>query len=261
MIELTLEVHDLCVSYGRTTVVRDATLRLESGGITLVVGPNGAGKSSLLNSIAGLVAPSSGRVTLDGTEITGRTPEHVFRQGLALVPEGKRVFSTLTVEENIRLAAASFGRQGSGARVEEALKLFPRLLDRRRQRASFLSGGEQQQLMIARSLVGDPKYVLLDEPSLGLAPQIVEGVLATLQELADRGVAVLLVEQFVQQAVSVSQSVYVLSRGRLQPRMSREQAQDSLKDGSFFEAYSGTGGDRSGSLGASVDQPSTSERK
>jgi branched-chain amino acid transport system ATP-binding protein len=234
---MVLATAGLDVHYGRRSALSGVDLLIEPGAVTSVVGPNGAGKSTLLNAIAGLVEPSSGCVELDGIDVTGRPAEQVFRRGLALVPEGKRVFSTLTVEENMRVAAAAFS---SGAqRIEECLGLFPRLQARYKQRASYLSGGEQQQLMIARSLVGSPKYLLLDEPSLGLAPQVVQEVFRIVGRLAAEGVGILLVEQFVQQAMSISSQVHVLSRGRLVLGLSGEQARESITRGDFFHAYSG----------------------
>ncbi len=171
--------------------------------------------------------------------MTGVSAERVVRSGLALVPEGKHVFTTLTVEENLRLAAAPFGRDTKRVRVADHLVLFPKLQGRLAQRASYLSGGEQQQLMIARALVGSPAFLLLDEPSMGLAPQVVEEVFAILRRLADQGVGILLVEQFVAQAVSISERVHVLARGRLQPGVTGAEARASIEAGTFFEAYSG----------------------
>jgi branched-chain amino acid transport system ATP-binding protein len=241
---VALVVQGLQVQYGRRTALSDVALVVQPGAVTSVVGPNGAGKSTLLNSIGGLVAPSAGQVLLDGTDVTGKPAERVFRDGLALVPEGKRVFGTLSVEENMRLAAAAFGRRsGAAGRIDECLGLFPRLQSRRAQRASFLSGGEQQQLMIARSLVGSPRYLLLDEPSMGLSPQVVQEVFKILARLAGEGVGVLLVEQFVQQAVAISSQVHVLARGRLAPGQTAEQAKEAIARGDFFQAYSGRSGE------------------
>jgi branched-chain amino acid transport system ATP-binding protein len=236
---MALVVQGLQVQYGRRTALSEAQLVVMPGTVTSVVGPNGAGKSTLLNALGGLVAPSAGQVLLDGTDVTGRPAERIFRDGLALVPEGKRVFATLSVEENMRLAASAFGRKDGPGRIEQCLALFPRLQSRRAQRASFLSGGEQQQLMIARSLVGSPRYLLLDEPSMGLSPQVVQEVFKILARLAGEGVGVLLVEQFVQQAVGISSQVHVLARGRLAAGQTGEQARAAIDRGDFFEAYSG----------------------
>ncbi|MCW2837365.1 MAG: transporter [Marmoricola sp.] len=236
---MSLIIEGLEVQYGRRVALTGASLRVEPGEVTSIVGPNGAGKSTLLNCTAGLIKPARGSILVGGNDVSRVPAERVFRSGLVLVPEGKHVFSSLSVEENMRLAAASFGRAGRTARIERCLDLFPQLQTRLAQRACSLSGGEQQQLMIARSLVGEPQFVLLDEPSMGLAPQVVQGVFAILRRLADQGVGVLLVEQFVQQAVSISDHVHVLARGRLGPRMTGTEARESIDRGTFFEAYSG----------------------
>lgn len=237
---MSLDVASIDVHYGRRRALEGASLKVDAGEVVSVVGPNGAGKSTLLNCIAGLIAPSSGAIAAEGVVLTGVPAEKVVRAGVALVPEGKHVFTSLTIGENMRLAAAAFpdvGKEG----ISEALALFPKLRDRQAQRASSLSGGEQQQLMIARSVVGSPQYLLLDEPSMGLAPQIVQEVFGILRSLASTGVGVLLVEQFVQQAVAVSDRVHVLARGQLGTPMSQSEAQTQLKAGTFFEAYSGRG--------------------
>jgi branched-chain amino acid transport system ATP-binding protein len=236
---MSLIIQDLEVQYGRRVAVRHATLQVNPGEVTSIVGPNGAGKSTLLNCTAGLLKPALGSIHKDDLDVTRMPAERVFRSGLVLVPEGKHVFNTLSVEENMRLAAAPFGRTGRAERVTNCLELFPQLQKRLSQRANSLSGGEQQQLMIARSLVGSPDYVLLDEPSMGLAPQVVTEVFAILRRLAERGVGVLLVEQFVQQAVSISDHVHVLARGRLGEGMTGAEARESIDRGTFFEAYSG----------------------
>ena len=234
-----LIVDELSVHYGRRRAVSAVSLTVQPGMVTSVVGPNGAGKSSLLNAIAGLIPPSSGSVVLNGAEIVGLPAEKTFRRGLALVPEGKRVFASLTVEENMRLAAAAFGSEDVMRRTDECLRLFPRIEGRRKQRASYLSGGEQQQLMIARSLVGRPAYLLLDEPSMGLSPQLVQEVFQIVTKLAADGVGILLVEQFVRQAVAISGHVHLLARGSIVRSFSGDEARAALSEGDFFEAYSG----------------------
>lgn len=235
---MSLEVTDVDVHYGRRKALDHAVLRVSPGEVVSVVGPNGAGKSTLLNCVAGLVASSAGAIRADDVALTGVPAEKVVGAGVALVPEGKHVFSSLTVAENMRLAAAAFPGKDRAA-IDEALALFPKLRDRQSQRASSLSGGEQQQLMIARAVVGSPRYLLLDEPSMGLAPQVVKEVFGILRTLATTGVGVLLVEQFVQQAVAVSDRVHVLARGRLGGSMTQAQATAKLEDGTFFESYSG----------------------
>jgi branched-chain amino acid transport system ATP-binding protein len=235
---MTLVVSEVDVHYGRRLALAGANLRLEAGEVVSVVGPNGAGKSTLLNCISGLIPSSSGSVVAGDTVLTKLPAERVVRQGVALVPEGKHVFTSLTVAENLRLAAAAFPGN-SGEAIERAIEQFPKLQARRSQRASSLSGGEQQQLMIARALVGSPEFLLLDEPSMGLAPQVVQEVFSILRVLAQSGVGVLLVEQFVTQAVAVTDRVHVLARGRIGPSMTQSEAQAAIAAGTFFEAYSG----------------------
>ncbi|MCW2813567.1 MAG: transporter [Nocardioides sp.] len=235
---MTLLVSDVDVHYGRRLALAGANLRLEAGEVVSVVGPNGAGKSTLLNCISGLIPSSSGSVASGDTVLTKMPAERVVRQGVALVPEGKHVFTSLTVAENLRLAAAAFPGS-SGEAIERAIEQFPKLQERRPQRASSLSGGEQQQLMIARALVGSPQFLLLDEPSMGLAPQVVQEVFSILRTLAASGVGVLLVEQFVTQAVAVTDRVHVLARGRVGPSMTQAEAKAAIAAGTFFEAYSG----------------------
>lgn len=235
---MTLAVSDIDVHYGRRRALAGANLRVEPGEVVSVVGPNGAGKSTLLNCIAGLVPASAGTVAADEVELTPLSAERVVRAGVALVPEGKHVFSSLTVAENMRLSAAAFRGLPPEA-IRLATEHFPKLGDRQGQRASSLSGGEQQQLMIARALVGSPRYLLLDEPSMGLAPQVVQEVFGILRALAETGVGVLLVEQFVTQAVAVSDRVHVLARGRVGASMTQQAARVAIETGTFFEAYSG----------------------
>ena len=235
---MTLVVTDVDVHYGRRRALAGANLHIEAGEVVSVVGPNGAGKSTLLNCISGLISPSAGSITSDGTVLTRMPAEKVVREGVALVPEGKHVFTSLSVGENLRLAAAAFPERPGDA-VHRAIERFPKLQARQSQRASSLSGGEQQQLMIARALVGSPQFLLLDEPSMGLAPQVVQEVFSILRSLAETGVGVLLVEQFVSQAVSVSDRVHVLARSRVGSSMTQAEAKQAIETGTFFEAYSG----------------------
>jgi len=233
-----LTVENLGVRYGRLVAVSGASLIFEPGKITTIVGPNGAGKSSLLKAIVGLVEPSEGAVVLGDIPVTGRSTEEILRIGVALVPEGKRVFTSLTVEENMRLAAATFKSAGA-ARISECLALFPSLVRRRSQRASLLSGGEQQQLMIARALVGRPQFLLLDEPSLGLSPLVVRDVFEIIGRLAAEGVGVVLVEQYVHRATRVSSRVYVLSKGRIVRDLTGEEARSTISRGELSDVYFG----------------------
>lgn len=233
-----LVVDDVTVRYGRAEALRGVSLVAPAGAVTSVVGPNGAGKTTLLNMIGGLLSPAAGVVRLDGRKITGIPPSKLFRTGVALVPEGKRVFHTLTVDENLRLAAAPFGARHQ-AEVDRCFEMFPRLRERRRVRAALLSGGEQQQLMISRGLIARPRFLLMDEPSIGLAPLIVREVLQVAKQLATEGVGVVLVEQFVQEAAHISDTVYILARGQIRDHMTGAEAAVALASETFFATYAG----------------------
>jgi branched-chain amino acid transport system ATP-binding protein len=211
-----LEVDGLVVRYGPVTAVRDVHLRLDEGQVAVVLGANGAGKTSTLNAVAGLL-PHQGQVTLDGEPLPAAA-EEVVRRGLALVPQGRRVFPTMTVEENLLMGAYSKGARWKGFddRVGPVYDIFPRLGERRRQEAGKLSGGEQQMLVIGRALLSEPKIVLIDELSLGLAPKMVLTLLETIQRFnAERGTACLLVEQAATAALKIATSAYLLQRGNV----------------------------------------------
>jgi branched-chain amino acid transport system ATP-binding protein len=223
-----LELVDLEVRHGAVTAVRGVSLTVGSGEIVGLIGPNGAGKSSTLHAIMGAIRPARGDVRLAGRSVVGRSPEDVARAGVALVPEGRRIFGELTVEENLRLGtAARRGRRDLGADLELVYGLFPVVRDFRRRQAGALSGGQQQQLAIARALVADPQVLLLDEPSLGLAPRLVDVVFDALTAIRDRGLAVLLVEQRAQRTVALADRSHVLSNGSLRLTLGPEAADDT----------------------------------
>jgi len=211
-----LEVRDLHVSYGSIAAVKGLSVSVSPGEVVALVGANGAGKSSTLAAVAGVVAPVSGTVELDGVALTGRTPEWIARQGIALVPEGRDVFASLTVGENLHLGTiARTDKDSAGAAKERLLERFPVLARYHDTPAGKLSGGEQQQLAIARALLSAPGILLLDEPSLGLAPKMVDLVFEVVAELRTQGVGVLLVEQNALRAVAVADRSYVLRRGEV----------------------------------------------
>jgi branched-chain amino acid transport system ATP-binding protein len=230
MAEPALELHSLEVRYGAVPAVRDLSLSIDTGEIVGLIGPNGAGKSTTLHAITGLVPAHGGDVRLAGRSIRRRSPEAVSRAGVALVPEGRRIFAGFTVEENLRL-----GLVGRRARVgdnrtkdlEWVYDLFPVVREFRGRPAGALSGGQQQQLAIARALVARPAVLLLDEPSLGLAPRLVDLVFDALGRIREHGVSILLVEQRAQRTVAFADRTYVLSNGELRMTLGPEDAGDT----------------------------------
>jgi len=209
-----LSVAGLAVHYGAIQAVRGVDLEVQQGEAVAIVGPNGAGKTSLLSAIAGIVTPAAGSVAFEGRPLASVAVEDVMRMGIALVPEGRRIFASLTVEENLRLGATT-RRDAGGIRqdLERLFEKFPILGQRRSQPAGQLSGGEQQQLAIARALMARPRLLMLDEPSLGLAPAIIDQVYVLLREICARGVTVLLVEQNAERAFAFADRAYVMNGG------------------------------------------------
>ncbi len=211
-----LAVRDLTVHYGRIAAVRGISFSVDPGELVAIVGPNGAGKTTTLSAIMGVVRPSAGDVMLDGESINGSSPESVVRRGVVLVPEGRRIFGTLTVAENLMLGAtARSQRRETQVEIERQLDRFPALRPRLHGPAGRLSGGEQQMLAIARGLMSAPRLLLLDEPSLGLAPMMVERVLESVLALRDDGVTVVLVEQNAHRAIELADRTYVLRTGQI----------------------------------------------
>jgi branched-chain amino acid transport system ATP-binding protein len=230
-----LRVEGLEVAYGGVPAVRGLTLAVEPGEIVGLIGPNGAGKSTTLHAIMGLVPARAGEIRLGQTSLRGRTPEAIARRGVALVPEGRRLFAELTVEENLRLGlAARPGSDGVADDLAEVAELFPVCAEFGDRHAGALSGGQQQQLAIARALVAKPSILLLDEPSLGLAPTIVDLVFSTLRTIAERGIGVLLVEQRAQRTVALAARTHVLANGELRLTLTPEDAADT---GRMVAAY------------------------
>ena len=214
-----LDVRGLRARYGPIVAVRDASLHVEEGEIVALLGANGAGKTTTLGAITGLVRAREGEITLGGKDISRLAPEQIARRALSLTPEGRRLFATLTVAENLAIGAASLSRQDrkTGTEREELLELFPVLAQRLHSPAGTLSGGEQQQLAIARSLMSRPRLLLLDEPTLGLAPKIVRLVFELIGRLhTERGLTVLLVEQNVHRALDLCDRAYVMRLGAIE---------------------------------------------
>jgi branched-chain amino acid transport system ATP-binding protein len=222
-----LLVENLSVRYGAVEAVRGLSLEVRPGQIIGLIGPNGAGKSSTLHAIMGSAPITGGDVRLDGTSVVGRRPEEVARRGVALVPEGRRIFGELTVEENLRLGLAGRRAGANGDGLARAHELFPILREFRSRQAGVLSGGQQQQLAIGRALAADPEILLLDEPSLGLAPKIVDVVFEALTQIRDSGLAVLLVEQRAQRTVALADQSHVLANGELRLTLGPADAADT----------------------------------
>lgn len=214
MSETILELKGVHSGYGDLEVLHGVDLSVPRGEIVSVVGANGAGKSTLLGTIAGVVPSTRGTIVVDGVDITGIPAHRVIRHGLALVPEGRKLFPFLTVEENLRLGAFHKDARGDAKEtIQEVFELFPRLVERRTQLAGSLSGGEQQMCAIGRGLMAKPKLLMLDEPSLGLAPIVVEQIFELIKRLAESGLTILLVEQNVADALELSSQASVLEQG------------------------------------------------
>jgi branched-chain amino acid transport system ATP-binding protein len=222
-----LALEKLSVRYGAVDAVRGLSLEVKPGQIVGLIGPNGAGKSSTLHAIMGSAPVAGGDVLLDGRSLVGRRPEDVARRGVALVPEGRRIFGELTVEENLQLGLAGRRKSTNGSGQARAYELFPVLHEFRSRQAGALSGGQQQQLAIGRALAADPAVLLLDEPSLGLAPKIVDVVFEALAQIREAGLAVLLVEQRAQRTVALADHSYVLANGELRLTLSPQDAGDT----------------------------------
>jgi len=210
-----LECDGLHVAYGRVGVLRGVSLTVRPDELVALIGPNGAGKSTTLKSIVGLLRPARGGVTFDGASLVGSDPADIVARGIALVPQGRMIFQTLTVCENLRLGAYRAAAGEIEGRVERVLSAFPALAERLRQMGGTLSGGEQQMLAIARALMSNPTLLILDEPSTGLAPTMVESIFRTIQDQHRRGTMVLLVEQNAHIALELASRAYVLEQGSI----------------------------------------------
>ena len=208
-----LEVSGVTTKYGEISALRDASLTVGSGEVIGLIGPNGAGKTTLLGSIAGLLTPAAGTITFDGEDITGAAPEKLLRSGLALVPEHRRIFVDLTVEENLKIGGVTVPAGERAGLLDEMAEQFPVLRDRWTTSAGYLSGGEAQQLAIARALMSRPRLLMMDEPSLGLAPLLVDVVFDLITSLRDQGRTLLVVEQNASRMLEVADRAYVLRSG------------------------------------------------
>jgi branched-chain amino acid transport system ATP-binding protein len=211
-----LDIEDVFTAYGKADVLEGVSLKVEPGRITCLLGTNGSGKTTLIRSILGLTRPRAGRILFDGSDITALPTYKVIAAGVACIPEGRKVFPKLTVEENLRLGAyQETSRAVAQERMEEIYRQFPRLAERRMQLAGTMSGGEQAMVSIGRGLMRAPKLLLIDEPSLGLSPLLVRENFNIIREINERGITVFLVEQNVRQTLAISHCGYVLSKGRV----------------------------------------------
>ncbi len=231
-----LAVDDLQVRYGQIEALKGISLHVAAGEVVALVGANGAGKTTLMRTISGLLRPSAGTIALAGRSLLHVGADHIVRAGIAHAPEGRRVFGTLTVGENLLLGAYTRSDAESRSSLQQVYALFPRLLERQKQYAGTLSGGEQQMLAIGRALMARPKLLLLDEPSLGLAPIIVKAIFKALARIRDEGVTILLVEQNVRMALKLADRGYVLEVGRIALQGS---AQELLRSPAVQAAYLG----------------------
>ena len=235
-----LSVENLCTAYDRADVLEDVSLTVARGSITCLLGSNGSGKTTLIRSILGLTPARKGRIVFGGRDLT-RLPTHrIVAEGIACIPEGRKVFPRLTVVENLRLGAyLERSPRVIGERLQTVFGVFPRLKDRREQLAGTMSGGEQAMVSIGRGLMGAPKLLLIDEPSLGLSPLFVQENFAVIRRVNEQGVTVFLVEQNVHQTLAIAHRGYVLSKGRV---VAQGAAADLMKDGEVRAAYFGSAG-------------------
>ena len=232
-----LSVREICVSYGAVKALERVSIQVDEGEVVTVIGSNGAGKTTLMKTIAGLLESRSGAVTFTGQDITATEAHALVGRGISLVPEGRQVFGRMSVEENLMLGAYSRPGGALADDFEHCFALFPRLRERRSQRAGTLSGGEQQMLAIARGLMSRPRLLLMDEPSLGLAPQLVSKTFEVIESLRAGGTTILMVEQMARQALKVSDRAYVLEHGRI---VHEGPSADLLDDPRVLGAYLGS---------------------
>ena len=234
---MLLELSNVHVAYGDAPAVWDASLEIDAGQIVSVVGPNGAGKSTLINAIAGILRPRHGKILIDGIDVSAIPGHRVCEHGVAIVPEGRRLFVEMSVQDNLELGAYRAGaRSASRETMDDVFSLLPVLKDRRTQIAGSMSGGQQQMVAIGRALMARPRLLLMDEPSLGLSPLIVADMFRIIRRINERGVAVLLVEQNIHQALEVAHHAYVIEQGRI---VTSGKPEALLSNPKIMEAYLG----------------------
>jgi branched-chain amino acid transport system ATP-binding protein len=231
-----LKVQGISTSYGKINVLKNISLEVKEGSIVTILGANGAGKSTTMKTICGLLKPQEGKVEFFGEDVTGRRPDQLVRTGIALVPEGRQILSGMTVLENLEMGAYHRKDNEIKQNIEKVMERFPILKERHQQLGGTLSGGQQQMLAIARALLSKPKLLLLDEPSMGLAPLVVADIFKIIKEINEAGTTVLLVEQNARQALRVSDYGYVLETGKI---ITEGKSNDLLTDPRVMEAYLG----------------------
>jgi branched-chain amino acid transport system ATP-binding protein len=234
-----LDVQDLNVYYGAIHALKGISFHLDKGEVVALIGANGAGKSTTLSTISGILRPRIGKIVLEGEEITQTPSENIVQKGIIQVPEGRKIFATLTVQENLEMGAFTrSNKEEIQKAMENAFERFPRLAERRKQLGGTLSGGEQQMLAIARGLMAQPRLMLLDEPSMGLSPLLVEQIFTIIQDINAQGTSILLVEQNAQMALSIADRAYVLETGQV---VLEGTGQELLHNEMVAEAYLGGG--------------------
>jgi branched-chain amino acid transport system ATP-binding protein len=236
-----LEISDLTVAYGNVVAVREVSAALPEGALVALLGPNGAGKTSLLSAVAGLVPASGGRITVRGVDLGRRPAQRVARSGVRLVPESRALFGDMTVVENLQVGIGRAGRAETQRRIDRAFELFPRLAERRGQVAATMSGGEQQMLSIARALVAEPHVLLLDEPSMGLAPMVVTSIVEAIGRLRDEGLSVLVAEQNARAVLPVADRALVMARGRIVLEGSAAEVREHVETSGYLGGAGVTG--------------------
>ncbi len=232
-----LEIKDLVVSYGGIEAVKGISFDVPKGKIVTLIGANGAGKSTVLKTVSGIVKPKNASISFEGTEISGKTPDFIVSKGVTLVPEGRRVFPNLTVLENLKIGAyLRKDKKAIQKDTEHVYELFPRLKERSWQLAGTLSGGEQQMLAVGRALMSSPKLIMMDEPSLGLAPLVVQDIFSIIRQINGEGITVLLIEQNANMALKIADKAYVMETGRI---TMEGTGAELLADETIKEAYLG----------------------
>lgn len=232
-----LEIKDLVVSYNGIEAVKGITFDVPKGKIVTLIGANGAGKSTVLKTVAGIVKPKNASIVFEGTEISGKTPDFIVSKGVTLVPEGRRVFPNLTVLENLKIGAyLRKDKKEIQKDIKHVYELFPRLKERSWQLAGTLSGGEQQMLAVGRALMSSPKLIMMDEPSLGLAPLVVQDIFSIIRQINSDGITVLLIEQNANMALKIADKAYVMETGRI---TMEGTGAELLEDETIKEAYLG----------------------